>query len=288
MPEVTYKLHRRFDRMARLLGEDPMHTLGQSRVCIIGLGGVGSFACEALARSGIGYLKLVDFDRVCATNTNRQIHALHEHIGKYKAHILADRVRAINPQCQVEPVTLFYNERNASAILDSPFDYVVDAIDNLTAKCHLLANLKEKNIPVVSSTGASGRMDPTAIRIADLAHTQVDPFAEATRKTLRRKYGFPSKRGAFGIQAVYSLEHPISPKSLNYDQHGFNCVCPGGKNEHHSCEERHIIYGTASFVTGAFGLACASVVIQTLSGQKPGILGQERTVLIPNRATHCS
>jgi tRNA A37 threonylcarbamoyladenosine dehydratase len=264
--ETAYRLHRRFDRMGRLVGDTGMERLLGAHVMVVGLGGVGSFAVEALARSGVGRLTLVDFDRVCVTNSNRQLQAVHGTIAKPKATVLADRVKLINPQARPEPRPIFYSERTSDELLALNPDFVVDAIDNVTAKCHLLAACKRRGLRVVSSTGASGRMDPTAIRVVDLSETKVDKLADAVRRTLRQKYDFPPK-GAFGIPAVYSEEPAAEPHELHYDGgEGFRCVCPGGKNDQHSCEERRVIYGTAGFVTGAFGLACASVVVRSLAG----------------------
>lgn len=266
--ETTYRLHRRFDRIGRLVGDAGMARLLDAHVMVVGLGGVGSFAVEALARSGVGRLTLVDFDRVCVTNSNRQLQAMQGTIAKPKAAVLADRVRLINPQAHAEPVPVFYSPKTSEALLGRAPDYVVDAIDNVTAKCHLLAACKARGIPVVSSTGASGRMDPTRLRVVDLAETKVDPLADAVRRALRQKYGFPPHPAPFGIPAVYSEEPPAQPEELHYDGgEGFRCVCPGGKNDFHSCEERRVIYGTAGFVTGAFGLACASVAVRALSGK---------------------
>jgi tRNA A37 threonylcarbamoyladenosine dehydratase len=266
--ETAYRLHRRFDRIGRLVGDEAMERLLHAHVMVVGLGGVGSFAVEALARSGIGTLSLVDFDRVCVTNTNRQLQAVATAVAKPKATMLAERVRAINPQATAHAVPLFYSAKTCDEILGARPAFVVDAIDNVTAKCHLLATCKARGIPVVSSTGASGRIDPTQLRVVDLADTAIDPLADAVRRALRQKYDFPS-RGAFGIPAVYSTEPPAAPRELHYDGgDGFRCVCPGGANEFHSCEERRVIYGTAGFVTGAFGLACASVVVRALSDSK--------------------
>jgi tRNA threonylcarbamoyladenosine dehydratase len=263
--ETAYRLHRRFDRIGRLVGDSAMERLYGAHVMVIGLGGVGSFAVEALARSGIGALSLVDFDRVCVTNTNRQLQAMATSVAKPKATMLAERVRAINPQATAHPVPLFYSAKTCDEILGARPDFVVDAIDNVTAKCHLLATCKARGIRVVSSTGASGRMDPTQIRVVDLAETAVDPLADAVRRALRQKYDFPPK-GPFGIPSVYSTEAPAVPHELHYDGgEGFRCVCPGGTNDFHSCEERRVIYGTAGFVTGAFGLACASVVVRAVA-----------------------
>lgn len=270
-PEIdeNYKLHRRFDRMGRLVGDQGMAKLFGARVAVIGLGGVGSFAAESLARSGVGTLDLVDFDLVCVTNTNRQLQALKNNVGQSKAEVLAERLSAINPKAVVHPVQYFYNDRTSEKLLapeGQPLDYVVDAIDNVTAKCHLLARCKELGIPVVTSTGASGRWDPTAISVEDLGKTKVDPLAQAVRKLLRTQYGFPPHKKAFGIPAVVSSEPPAAPLELTYDNgQGFRCVCPGGSNGMHSCDKRSVIYGTASFVTGTFGLVCASVVVKALT-----------------------
>ncbi|MFO0577911.1 MAG: tRNA threonylcarbamoyladenosine dehydratase [Polyangia bacterium] len=270
--ENRYRLHRRFDRMGRLVGDAGMERLFGARVLVVGLGGVGSFAAESLARSGIGRLTLCDFDRVCVTNTNRQLQAMKGTVGKLKAHVLAERLRLVNPQAEITPLPRFYDAGTAAAILSAgaAYDYVVDAIDNITAKCHLLATCRRLGLRVVSSMGASGRLDPTQLVIADLAETRIDPLALEVRKILRKKHGFP-EQGPFGITAVFSTEHPCHPEELHYDEgEGFRCVCPGGKNEHHSCEERRLIYGTASFVTGSFGLGCASVVVRGLSaGARP-------------------
>ncbi len=262
--ETRYRLHRRFDRIGRLVGDVGMEKLLGAHVMVIGLGGVGSFAVEALARSGIGKLTLVDFDRVCVTNSNRQLQAVHGNIGRGKAATLAERVKLVNPQAQAQPLPAFYSARTSDEVLGARPDYVVDAIDNVTAKCHLLASCRARGLPVVSATGASGRIDPTQVKVVDLSETCVDPLADAVRRTLRQKYDFP-RTGPFGIAAVYSPEPPAEPRELHYDgAEGFHCVCPGGQNEHHSCEERRVIYGTAGFVTGAFGLACASVVVRAI------------------------
>lgn len=268
--EDDYRLHRRFDRMGRLVGDSGMRRLLNSSAMVVGLGGVGSFAAEALIRSGVGEIFLVDFDLVCITNTNRQLQAMKGTIGKAKVDILAERLALINPQAKVHPIKFFYNERTSDKILAHAPQVVVDAIDNVTAKCFLLATCHRRGIPVVCSTGASGRMDPTQVEVADLAKTTVDPLARDTRKILRAQYEFPKNRKKkFGIPAVFSSEAPATPHELTYDNgEGFRCVCPGGKNEFHSCDQRAVIYGTAGFVTGTFGLTCAAVAVKTLLAQE--------------------
>jgi tRNA threonylcarbamoyladenosine dehydratase len=270
--ETRYRLHRRFDRLGRLFGDEAVTHLMGLRVVVFGLGGVGSFAAESLSRSAIGTLMLVDFDDVCITNSNRQLQALKGHVGKPKAWVLRDRLKLINPAATVEAKRAFYNDKRADELLTAadgkPYDYVVDCIDNLTAKAHLLATCRERNIPIMASMGAAGKIDPTRIRIADLADTVVCPLARELRQILRQKYDFPAT-GPMGITSIYSDEKRLWPRELTYDQgEGFSCVCPKGDEEVaqirqdlHGCDERTLIDGTVSYVTGAFGLACASAVI---------------------------
>jgi tRNA A37 threonylcarbamoyladenosine dehydratase len=262
----TYKLHRRFDRMGRLVGDAGMQKLFASHVMVVGLGGVGSWAAESLARSGVGTLTIVDFDLICVTNANRQLHALRGTTGKPKAAVMAERLRLINPRCEVRPEPVFYNESTSASLLAHAPDLVIDAIDNLAAKTHLIATCVARKLPLVVSGGASGRMDPTQIRVADLNAAQADPFLATTRKLLRKHHGFPARdKEPWNIPAVYSLEPPQDPVDLDYDEgEGFRCVCPQGEVSPHGCMHRNVIYGTASFVTGAFGLACASAAVRAL------------------------
>jgi tRNA A37 threonylcarbamoyladenosine dehydratase len=266
-PEPALRTHRRFDRAARLFGESGLHRLMRSRVLVFGIGGVGSFAAEALARSGVGHLVLVDFDDVCVTNANRQLHALKGNIGKKKVEVMAERLRRVHPPSTVEPIAEFYEAESSDRLLDGRVDYVVDAIDNMTAKSHLIATCIARGLPVVSSMGAAARMDPTAIRVADLTETIRDPFARSLRKMLRKSHGIRCERGApVGVDAVYSEEQPLAPLAPSYDgEEGFRCVCPNNENGKHTCERRSRIDGSAAFVTGAFGLACASVVVRKMS-----------------------
>lgn len=262
--QTDYQLHRRFDRMARLLGETGVERLHRSHVMILGLGGVGGFAAESLARSGVGRLSLVDFDRICITNSNRQLQALSGNIGRNKADTLAERMRQINPHATIDPIAKFYSSSTCDELLGLAPDFVVDAIDNLTAKCHLLATCRSRGIGVVTALGAAGRMDPTLVATADLARTKVCPMGRVVRKLLRQQYDFPRK-GELGITAVYSTEVAREPEEVTYDGGlGFRCICPGGSNDQHSCEKRRVIYGTASWVTGTFGLFCASAVVRGL------------------------
>jgi tRNA A37 threonylcarbamoyladenosine dehydratase len=268
---VQHRTERRFDRAGRLFTEAGLHRLLGARVVVFGMGGVGSFAAEALVRSGIGHLTIVDFDLVCVTNTNRQLHAMKGTIGKKKVDVLAERFARISPSARIEAVPVFYNADSSDELLGGPFDYVVDAIDNMTAKAHLVASCIRRGLPIVSSMGAAARMDPTQIRVADLAQTSIDPFARALRKILRSVHGIEcSAEHPAGVQAVYSLEPPLDPAPLSYDEgEGFQCVCPQVQNDLHSCDRRRRIDGSAAFVTGSFGFATASVVVRELTRQGP-------------------
>lgn len=263
----TYKLHRRFDRMGRLVGDRAMKQLMDSHVMVIGLGGVGSWAAESLVRSGVGEVTLVDFDEICVTNLNRQLHALSPLVGQQKSDVMAERMKLINPHAKVHSVPLFYNADHCAQIFAKRPDWVVDAIDNVTAKCHLLAYCKAESIPVITSTGSGGRMDPTKVKVIDLGLTTVDPLARAIRDVMREKHGFPAgENTTFGIPAVYSTEPATAPQELHYDGgKGFRCVCPQGDNPFFNCDSRNLIMGNASFVTGTFGLVCASVVVRALT-----------------------
>ncbi|MEM9692296.1 MAG: tRNA threonylcarbamoyladenosine dehydratase [Myxococcota bacterium] len=265
--ETPYRTHRRFDRAARLFSEPGLHALMGARVIIFGMGGVGSFALEALARSAVGHLTLVDFDDICVTNHNRQLHALKGEIGKAKVEVMAERARRIHPTATIEPIATFYRAETSDELLSGEITYVVDAIDNLTAKAHLIATCIRRGLPLVSSMGAAARLDPTRIKVADLAHTRGDPMARAVRKILKREYGIAATSGEpIGVQAVYTDEPPTAPSPVSYDEgQGFRCVCPNGKNGLHTCDRRSRIDGSAGFVTGAFGLTCASVVVRELT-----------------------
>jgi tRNA A37 threonylcarbamoyladenosine dehydratase len=260
--EDNYTLHRRFDRMGRLIGDQKMKKLFNTHVMVLGLGGVGSWAAEAIARSGVGKITLVDFDEICITNSNRQLHAITGMVGEKKAYVMAARLKKINPQCQVIGLAEFYSQENSSELLVLRPDFIIDAIDNLTAKSFLLSEVRRLKIPTITSTGASARLDPLQIKLVDLAETHTDPMAHQLRKILRQKYSFPEK-GEFGIPCVFSSEIPTDPYELTYDNgEGFRCVCPHAENRPHSCDKRNVIYGNAGFVTGAFGLAMGSWVVR--------------------------
>lgn len=266
--ETPLRTHRRFDRAARLFGEPGLHRLMQARVVVVGLGGVGSFAAEALARSGVGELVLVDFDQICVTNTNRQLHAMKGTVGRRKVEVMAERLRLIHPTGTVTAVPEFYGKDTSDRLLAGRVDFVLDAIDNITAKAHLVATCVGRGLPLVSSMGAAARLDPTRIRVDDLSNTIKDPFARALRRVLEDKHGLVARKGApLGVDAVFSLEEPLDPSELVYDREsGFRCVCPSGKNGFHECDRRARIDGSAAFVTGSFGLTAASVIVRRLCG----------------------
>jgi tRNA A37 threonylcarbamoyladenosine dehydratase len=262
-----YRLHRRFDRMGRLIGDDKMRRLLGAHVMVFGQGGVGSWAAEALARSGVGRLTIVDFDVVCVTNANRQLHAMRGTTGRPKVEVMAERLRQIHPGCTVTAIAEFYNRDSSAKLLSAKPDLVIDAIDNVSAKAHLIASCWQSNTPLIVSGGASGRLDPTQIRESDMSEVRDDAFVAATRKVLRRRFALPSAGTPWGIRCIHSQEPISEPIELHYDLGmGFQCVCPNGDNSLHSCDSRNVIYGTAGFVTGAFGLACAAAAVRLLIG----------------------
>lgn len=263
------RVARRWDRLIRLVGNQGMRRLLDSHVVVFGLGGVGSYATEALARSGIGRLTLVDFDDVCVTNVNRQLQAFPATVGQSKTKLLAERVQAIHPEATVEAIQAFYDAENSVQLLSPRPDFVVDAIDNVTAKLHLLETCLNQVIPVVSVTGAGARWDPTQIRVADLSRTRLDPLARILRKELGRR-GFDTNHDV-GLPVVYSEEEVQEPEIPSWDEDvGFQCICPHREDSPHACEKRRIIYGTATFVTAAFGMAASSVVVRRLAGGSAG------------------
>ncbi|RME33413.1 MAG: tRNA threonylcarbamoyladenosine dehydratase, partial [Gammaproteobacteria bacterium] len=201
----------RFGGISRLYGEQALACLRQAHVGVIGLGGVGSWAVEALARTGIGNLTLVDMDEICVSNVNRQLHALEGAIGRSKAEVLAERVRAINPSCRTRAINRFFRQESAEAILAAGYDCVIDAIDSVREKCLLIAACREHHIPLIVTGGAGGRRDPGRIEVADLARAHGDRLLRKVRGELRRTYGFPRSGRRFGIECVFSGEQPSWP-----------------------------------------------------------------------------
>lgn len=250
-------LHR-FSRTELLLGTEALERLAGSRVAVFGIGGVGSFAAEALARVGIGHLVLVDYDDVCLTNTNRQIHALKGTVGKPKVDVMAERIRLINPEAEVEALKEFYSADNRDHLLAGPLDYVIDAIDHVSAKVDLIASAYERGLPLVSCMGAGDKLDPTRFVVADIAKTHTCPLAKAVRAQLRQ-------RGIVkGIKVVFSTETPRKQK-LSDAGCKTGCICPNrGKEDVWRCYHRRHIPGTVPWVPAAEGLVAASVVVRDL------------------------
>lgn len=249
---------QRFGGVGRLLGNDGLKRLRQAHVCVVGIGGVGSWAVEALARSGVGALTLVDLDDICVTNVNRQAHALDGEIGRAKVEAMARRVQAINPNCHIHSHHTFFNETTAAEILSTPFTYVLDAIDNPTKKCQLIASCQERRIRMMVCGGAGGRRDTTALRISDLALSTHDRLLAAVRSMLRCDFGFPRNNHPFGIDCVFSPEPVLFPQ-----RDGSVCIRrEEGSTLRLDCESG---YGTACFVTGAFGFAAAGHIVQKIA-----------------------
>lgn len=262
MPRMT---HRRFDRSARLLGDAGIERLGNATVTVFGVGGVGSVAAETLVRSGVGRLILVDYDRICVTNVNRQLHAMKSTLGRSKVEVMAERLRQINPDATIEARAEFYSAETSPRLLVPEPDVVIDAIDNIAAKMHLIATCVRERLRCVSAMGAAARLDPTMVRVADLSDTRVDPFARDLRRNLRRKHDLDCTRHT-NIWAVYSEESPTPPQALAYDDGAFRCVCPGGHNGINDCEHKHRVEGSVAWVPSVFGATAASVAIKLLVG----------------------
>jgi tRNA A37 threonylcarbamoyladenosine dehydratase len=252
-------MSERFSGIARLVGVAGLERLRAAHVCVVGIGGVGSWAVEALARSGIGELTLIDLDDVCVSNVNRQLHALDAEIGKFKVDVMAARARAINPQCKVHALTQFFTAGNADEILTPRYDYVFDAIDNVLNKCILIARCHKKGLPVLTVGAAGGRRKPELVRVGDLAFASHDRLLQQVRKELRRDHGF-SKGGEkeFGVAAVYSPEPPSFPQ-----KNGTVCERPDPDSSLTlKCDSG---YGTATFLTGTFGFVGAGYIVNAIA-----------------------
>lgn len=264
----------RFAGIARLYGQAGLERLRQAHVAVIGLGGVGSWTVEALARSGIGRLTLVDLDEVCLSNVNRQLPALVGTVGRFKAQVLAERITSIHPEAIVHPHVEFFTESSADRLLASRPEVVIDAIDAVANKCRLLAACRERGIPVFCCGGAGGRRDPSRLRIADLSEASHDRLLAEVRRRLRREHGFPASGKPMDVPCAFSTEPMVIPR-----RDGTVCAAgeasaepgtqdgaqPGDVHEaprRLNCEWG---YGSASFVTGAFGFAAASWAVGTLT-----------------------
>ncbi len=260
----TFDPERRFGGVRRLYGSKAMERLAQAQVCVVGIGGVGSWVAEALARSGVGALRLIDPDHVAESNVNRQVHALESSLGMAKVKAMADRIREIHPICRLTTLEEFVTEDNVARLLDAGLDYVVDAIDDTRAKAALIVHSLRRGLPLLCVGGAGGRTDPARVRIADLAHTSHDPLLARLRARLRRHHGFPRQPGLpFGVECVCSTEpvaRPVADGAACYERpedrrlHGINCAG----------------YGSSVCVTATFGLLAAARVLDRIAAVRAG------------------
>ena len=247
-----------FSRTQLLLGADNMDRLSNAKVAVFGIGGVGGYVVEALARSGVGSFVLVDDDKVCLTNINRQILATRSTVGKYKVDVARDRILDINPHAVVNTYKTFYMPDNAEQFDFTQYDYVVDAVDTVTAKLELIMRAKESGTPVISSMGAGNKLDASAFRVADIYKTKVCPLAKVMRRELK-------KRGVKKLKVVYSEEQPIRPIEDMAISCRSHCICPPGAA--HKCTERRDIPGSVAFVPSVAGLIIAGEVIKDLTAE---------------------
>ena len=244
-----------FSRTQLLLGPDAMTALDRARVAVFGIGGVGGHAVEALARSGVGALDLVDDDLVCLTNVNRQAIASISTVGRPKVDVMAERIADINPLCRVRTHQCFYLPATAGEFDFTEYDYVVDAVDTVTAKLHLIEEAERCGVPIISSMGAANKLDPTAFEVADIYETSVCPLAKIIRKECR-------KRGVKSLKVVYSKEpamRPLEDASISCRAH---CICPAEAQRH--CTDRRDIPGSVAFVPPVAGLIIAGEVVKDL------------------------
>lgn len=248
-----------FSRTQLLYGEEAIKKLSDSRVAVFGIGGVGGYVCEALVRSGVGHFDLIDDDKVCLTNLNRQILATRKTVGKYKAEVMAERMKEINPDVDIRIHKCFFLPENANDFQFDEYDYVVDAVDTVTAKLELIMRSKSLEVPIISAMGAGNKIDAGRLKIADIYDTQVCPLARIMRHELR-------KRGVKKLKVVYSDEQPIRPiedMSISCRNH---CICPPGAQ--HKCTERRDIPGSTAFVPAVAGLLIAGEIVNDLTSSK--------------------
>ncbi len=256
----------RFGGVGRLYGMEALERFSKAHVAVVGLGGVGSWAVEALARSGIGEITMIDIDEICLTNINRQLHAMDGAIGQLKIEAMAERIRKINPECRIHLHPAFFSKRNDAEFFSAGFDALIDAIDASLPKAHLLAECRKRKIPVVTCGGAGGRQDPTQIKIADLSRTEGCTLMKQARIDLRNHYGFPNakpkeKKKKFYIDAVYSTEIPSFPTCDG----NITNEKPKDAKLRLSCESG---FGSATPITAAFGLFATSRILQILAKAK--------------------
>ena len=244
-----------FSRTELLIGKEGIEKLQKAKVAIFGIGGVGSFVVEGLVRAGVENFVLVDDDKICLTNLNRQIIATRKTIGKYKVDVMTERILEINPNANVETYQEFYMPNSENKILDKTIDYVVDSIDTVTAKIELVMNCNELGIPIISSMGTGNKLDPSRFEITDIYKTSICPLAKVMRKELR-------KREIKKLKVIYSKEEPIKPDETLECSCKTNCICPPGTKR--KCAERNQVPGSISFVPSVAGLMIAGEVIKDI------------------------
>ncbi len=245
-----------FSRTQLLIGKEGIDKLENARVAVFGIGGVGGYVVEALARSGVGSFDLVDDDKVCLTNINRQIIATRKTVGRYKVEVMRDRILEINPKAEVHIHQCFYLPETADQFDFSSYTYVVDAVDTVTAKISIIMKAQEANVPVISCMGAGNKLDPTKFEVTDIYKTQMCPLAKVMRRELKR-------RGVKSLKVVYSTEKPIRPQedmSISCRNH---CICPPGAER--KCTDRRDIPGSAAFVPSVAGLIIAGEIVKDLT-----------------------
>ncbi|MCL2838633.1 MAG: tRNA threonylcarbamoyladenosine dehydratase [Oscillospiraceae bacterium] len=245
----------KFSRTEMLLGKSAMDKLKSASVAVFGIGGVGGYAVEALARSNIGRIDLFDDDKICLTNINRQLHATSKTVGAYKVDAALERILEINPDCEVNTYKMFYLPENAAEIDLSQYDYIIDAIDTVSGKLELIMQANKHNVPIICSMGAGNKLDPTAFEVADIYDTSICPLAKVMRNELR-------KRDIPKLKVVYSKEESVTPKIDMLSNCKTNCVCPPGVAR--NCTHRRQIPGSIAFVPSVVGLIIAGEVIKDL------------------------
>jgi len=254
----------RFTGIARLYGQQAFDIIGASHICVIGIGGVGSWAAESLARSGVGEITLIDHDDIAISNINRQIHSLSATLEQSKVDAMAQRIRQINPECKLNIIDDFITDSNCQKYLERNYDYVIDAIDSIKFKCAIIYYCKRNKIPIITTGGAGGLTDPTRIEVTDLAKTWNDPLAAKVRSQLRYQYGYTKNpKRSFGIKCVYSTEqqrYPDADGSVDFAK-------PGVKGAHLDCASG---FGSVTHITATFGFVAAARAIEALIKKAKG------------------
>ena len=246
-----------FSRTELLLGKEAMEKLASARVAIFGIGGVGGYAAEGLVRSGIGALDLIDDDKVCLTNLNRQIIATRKTVGKYKVDVMQDRIFEINPNAAVTTYKTFYTPETSGEFDFTRYDYIVDAIDTVTGKIEMIVRADQANTPIISSMGAGNKLNPAAFEVTDIYKTSVCPLARVMRRELKA-------RGIRKLKVVYSKEPAMTPIESGENTCSGHCICPPGTA--HTCTRRRQIPGSMAFVPSVAGLIIAGEIVKDLTG----------------------